>query len=253
MSSNAESLPRNRGLGGRTAVVTGGRVNLKDLSYTQYQYTPEALGGDARRNADAPPSLTSTTSPATPPPEKKPYLSSWPQTYTQIPYRDLLSAHLINLFTPFLLTRELVPNLSLPRYDLPPPPPAPSSPPTSSTSHPANPSPPFSSGARASKTSALLREGYGIAINSIDTGFLRVDEEAEAGREDVDGAQGGDNQGEEDVAGVEPPPLGCEDAVGRALWAVARGERGQVWWGRFLKHYTSVRVEMPGEVPLARH
>ncbi|KAF8469930.1 hypothetical protein BDZ91DRAFT_719208 [Kalaharituber pfeilii] len=250
-------------------VLDGGHSSLS----SSYRYVPAVLGGvtdpDLERpshnaaDTNAPPTPTSMASTPTTPPEPKPHISSWAQTYTEIPYRDLITAHSINLFTPFLLTRELLPNLSLPRRDLPPHP-APTAYVLNLTARESILSPlPGSRNKNGTHThtnmykaalhmlthceSAPLWRSHGIAMNSVDPGYLSFDEEWMRGRklqrrEAEAKVQKETGEGLDTELDVVPAPLGWEDGVGRTLWAVARGEAGEVWWGRFFKHYTPVRV-----------
>ena len=63
-----------------------------------------------------------------------------------------------------------------------------------------------------------------IAINSIDPGFMSAAPEMKKVVGDC--------------------PTGFEDGAGRVLWPVAMGEKGEAIWGRFLKHFGRVEVDV---------
>jgi NAD(P)-dependent dehydrogenase (short-subunit alcohol dehydrogenase family) len=67
-----------------------------------------------------------------------------------------------------------------------------------------------------------------IAINSVDPGYMSAAPEIEARWE-----------------GGKECPIGWEDGAGRVLWPIAVGERCEgLVWGRFLKHFGSVEVDV---------
>lgn len=168
--------------------------------------------------------------------------SSWVQTLFEIPYEDVISAHSVNTFVPLILCRELLPHMGTPRD------------PTTSTTKPAAYIINVSSreGIFEDRTRASCKAGKHVhtnmskaalnmiteteaaaawhsrrvAMNTVDPGYMSAAPEFEA-------AHGGLR------------PIGWEDGAGRVLWPVAVGEgEGRAVWGRFLKHYGAVGVDV---------
>ncbi|KAJ3519466.1 hypothetical protein NMY22_g13192 [Coprinellus aureogranulatus] len=65
-----------------------------------------------------------------------------------------------------------------------------------------------------------------VAINSVDPGYMSADPMFM----DMLGRTG------------QACPIGWEDGAGRVLWPIAKGEKGEVFWGRFFKHFREVEV-----------
>lgn len=171
----------------------------------------------------------------------KPVQSSWTQKLENIPYEDVISAHSINTFVPFILLRELIPimasvsslssgetpsgyviNVSS-REGIPENRPA----------HPSKAGHHVHTNMSKAALNMLTETEAGrawrssrIAINSVDPGYMSADPQwmKMVGMEDKE------------------CPIGWEDGAGRVLWAVAMGEKGTPVWGRFLKHFAPVDV-----------
>jgi NAD(P)-dependent dehydrogenase (short-subunit alcohol dehydrogenase family) len=65
-----------------------------------------------------------------------------------------------------------------------------------------------------------------VAVNSVDPGYMSADPVWQ----EMVGRKG------------EKCPIGWEDGAGRVLWPIAKGEKGEVIWGRFLKHFREVET-----------
>ncbi|GAB1318618.1 3-oxoacyl-[acyl-carrier-protein] reductase 4 [Madurella fahalii] len=196
----------------------------------------------------------------------EPYFpSSWVQTLAEIPYEDIVSAHAVNAFVPLILCRELLPLMGRSASSA-----------TTTTAAAAaagdagpdpdrkntqtNPPRPLGYIINVSSREGLFEstpqhaakrgthvhtnmtkaavnmitqtEAAGawrarrVAMNTVDPGFMSAAPE-------MDLLHGGER------------PLDWEDGAGRVLWPVAIGEgEGEVVWGRFLKHYGAVPVEV---------
>lgn len=186
--------------------------------------------------------------------------SSWVQTLPDIPYEDIISAHAVNTFVPLILCRELLPLMG--------------SPTTTAASAESQTSPQQQRGSIQSSAggkplgyivNVSSREGLferrpehpakrgthvhtnmtkaavnmivhteaagawrarRVAMNTVDPGFMSAAPETDLL-----------------FGGVRP--LDWEDGAGRVLWPVAVGEtQGTAVWGRFLKHFGAVGVEV---------
>lgn len=166
--------------------------------------------------------------------------SSWTQKISEIPYEDVISAHSVNTFVPFILLRELLPLM-----------PAKSEPPTAvpcgyvinvssreglfeRTPH-ASAKSGMHVHTNMSKAAlnmlteteaALAWKKCSVAINSVDPGYMSADPMYM----EMVGRRGQDC------------PISWEDGAGRVLWPIAKGEKGEVCWGRFLKHFKEIEV-----------
>ena len=175
--------------------------------------------------------------------------SSWVQSLSQIPYQDVITAHSVNTFVPLILVRELLKLM-------------------------ADGKPATRSGS-SGKTAGTKATGYIVNVSSREGIFeASRDSEAKRGRHvhtnmskaglnmitETEAATTWKNHGVamntvdpgymsaapelEDANGGERP-IGWEDGAGRVLWPIAMGEQvGPVVWGRFLKHYGAVRVDV---------
>ena len=197
--------------------------------------------------------------------------SSWSQSLDEIPYQDIITAHSINAFVPLILMRELMRRLSIP--------PAPTTLPTEAAHSIPNgyiitltsreslqelsPSQATKSGkhvhtnmSKAAVNMLVHTEASeawkknGVAVVAVDPGYMSADgewvRECVERREQGGGAtDGGGASGVRVVDGDDGErecPLDWEDGVGRTLWVVAKGVRGDgAVWGRVLKHFTAVR------------
>ena len=226
-------------------------------------YTPR-VGGGMPVNAFTPQKLL-TNAGKTP---KEPR-SSWTQSLHEIPYQDIITAHSINAFVPLILMRELMARLSIPASS--PPPTSSPSPASTKPNQPQNkipngyivtltsreslqelsPSQATKQGKHVhtnmskaavnmlvhTQASEAWKEGM-VSVVAVDPGYMSADgkwvgECVERRRE-----KGVDEEGAEE----RECPLDWEDGVGRTLWVVAKGQRGEgAVWGRVLKHFTAVR------------
>ncbi|KAI0397830.1 hypothetical protein F5Y17DRAFT_293267 [Xylariaceae sp. FL0594] len=201
--------------------------------------------------------------------------SSWVQSIADIPYEDVISAHSVNAFVPLILIRELLPLMLSPSPSSSAACPK-SSPASNNKSRSLGNTPRHATGyivnvssregifentAHGSRTAKNGRhvhtnmskaalnmvteteaapawERHRVAINTVDPGYMSAAPEFTA------------------VADGERP-ITWEDGAGRVLWPVAVGElekqggggRGEAEgcravWGRFLKHYGAVRVNL---------
>ncbi|SPO01660.1 uncharacterized protein DNG_04333 [Cephalotrichum gorgonifer] len=169
--------------------------------------------------------------------------SSWVQSLSQIPYEDIISAHSVNTFVPLILVREL---LELMRQKSS----GKETTATTTTGYIINVSSregifesSRNSNAKRGKhvhtnmskaglnmitetEAATTWKSHRIAMNTVDPGYMSAAPEFQD-------AYNGER------------PIGWEDGAGRVLWPVAMGEKeGVVVWGRFLKHYGAVRVDV---------
>ncbi|KAK4451976.1 3-oxoacyl-reductase 4 [Podospora aff. communis PSN243] len=184
------------------------------------------------------------------------FKSSWVQTISEIPYEDIISAHAVNTFVPLILFRELLTLMGAAMK------------PTSEDSSKGEDKPRRSrqkkkplgyiinvssregifentpdhaakKGAHVhtNMTKAALHmitqteaatawQTRAVAMNTVDPGYMSAAPE-------MDGKFGGIR------------PLDWEDGAGRVIWPVAIGEvEGDPVWGRFLKHYGAVDVDL---------
>jgi NAD(P)-dependent dehydrogenase (short-subunit alcohol dehydrogenase family) len=197
--------------------------------------------------------------------------SSWSQSLNEIPYQDIITAHSINAFVPLILMRELMRRLSIP--------PAPTTPPTEAA-HPIpngyiitltsreslqelSPSQATKSGkhvhtnmSKAAVNMLVHTEASeawkknGVAVVAVDPGYMSADgewvgecvERRGERRGPTDGGEASGVRVADGDDGERECPLDWEDGVGRTLWVVAKGVRGDgAVWGRVLKHFTAVR------------
>ncbi|TFK42033.1 hypothetical protein BDQ12DRAFT_762080 [Crucibulum laeve] len=187
-----------------------------------------------------------TDSPVLSPKESE--LSSWAQTISSVSYEDVISAHSVNTFVPFILLRELLPWMRRPklsadvtatntgvvkpysyvinvssREGLP----------EDEPNHSAKAGHHVHTNMSKAALNMLTETEAGpawhsgkVAINSVDPGYMSADSMwmKMVGREG------------------QACPIGWEDGVGRVLWVVAKGEiEGTPIWGRFLKHFGEIR------------
>ncbi|OAA80253.1 oxidoreductase [Akanthomyces lecanii RCEF 1005] len=170
--------------------------------------------------------------------------SSWVQSLHEIPYEDLISAHSVNTFVPLILIRELLPvmrrkegagdrcgyivNVSSREGIF-----------ENRKGHSAKRGKHVHTNMSKAALNMITEtqaaeawEKYGVAMNTVDPGYMSAAPEFE------------------DSFGGERP-IGWGDGAGRVLWPIAIGQKatsngkGKVIWGQFLKHYGAVRVE-PG-------
>ncbi|KAF9533279.1 dehydrogenase [Crepidotus variabilis] len=179
--------------------------------------------------------------------------SSWVQHISEIPYEDVISAHSVNTFVPFILVRELLPYMGKPH----------------STSSETN------LNGNSTSSSSRIPQGYIINVSSREGLFeskpghgsknghhvhtnmskaaLNMLTETEAApawkkhcvaMNTVDpGYMSADPVFMEMVGRSDQEcPIGWEDGAGRILWPIAKGEHGETVHGRFLKHFTTLEV-----------
>ena len=178
--------------------------------------------------------------------------SSWMQSLSAIPYEDFITAYSVNSLVPMILIRELMPLMARPTDPLSEHTTFASTTkervisipaayilnissregifeetPRSSAKNGKHLHTNMSKAALNSITqteAATAWKKHRIAINSVDPGFMSAAPEIR------------DKIGE--------CPIGFEDGAGRVLWPVAMGERGEAVWGRFLKHFGKVEVDV---------
>jgi NAD(P)-dependent dehydrogenase (short-subunit alcohol dehydrogenase family) len=190
--------------------------------------------------------------------------SSWIQSLHEIPYEDLISAHSVNTFVPLILIRELsglMGRASSPRVSNDPQPKPRGYIINVSSQEGILEAHPDSSAKRgrhvhknmskaalnmttATESSGMWRLKR-VAINTVDPGFMSAAPEIAA-------AWGGSGNGSRSTGGVPDTknsawncPISWKDGAGRVLWPIAVGQsQGQAVWGRFLKHYGRVEVNV---------
>lgn len=175
--------------------------------------------------------------------------SSWVQSLSDIPYEDFITAYSVNSLVPMILTRELMPlmlrKIGSATEKTPPTSPASSSVPAgyilnissregifekrpdSSAKNGKHLHTNMSKAALNSITqteAATVWKKHKISINSVDPGFMSAAPEMKSIVGDC--------------------PIGFEDGAGRVLWPVAMGEKGEAVWGRFLKHFGKIGVDV---------
>jgi NAD(P)-dependent dehydrogenase (short-subunit alcohol dehydrogenase family) len=172
--------------------------------------------------------------------------SSWMQTLHQIPYEDVISAHSVNTFVPLILIRELLPLMGSLRTT-----PGPKKPlayiinvssregifessPNSSSKQGHHVHTNLSKAALNMLTETEAGPAWRarrVAMNTVDPGYMSAAPEIEAHWK---------------KQGREACPIGWEDGAGRVLWPIAVCERGECnpIWGRFLKHFGAVEVDV---------
>jgi NAD(P)-dependent dehydrogenase (short-subunit alcohol dehydrogenase family) len=229
------------------ARVRGGSAGaLEDItSGTIEPATPEGKGSSetgAVTSTSGTPGLDLTSPPAP---------SSWVQSLTEIPYEDIITAHSVNTFVSLILIRELLALMANNTWE-----------PAGTWDRPASgfivnvssregifersPQSSAKSGKHVhtnmskaglnmiteTEESTTFRE-HRVAMNTVDPGYMSAAPEFEH-------AYGGER------------PIGWEDGAGRVLWPIAlsQSKRGRGYhtttkpiWGRFLKHYGTVRVD----------
>ncbi|KAF8735592.1 hypothetical protein AX14_001842 [Amanita brunnescens Koide BX004] len=197
-------------------------------------YTPRLRGGQSDR-------LLIENS-GVPNPERQ---SSWMQRMSEIPYEDVISAHSVNTFVPFILIRELIPYMKRRPSDseaqpmddaLPKKPSAYIVNVSSREGLPERRQTKNGQHVHTNMSKAALNmlteteagkawKGGRVAMNAVDPGYMSAD---------PDWMRMIKREGEE-------TPLKWEDGVGRVLWVVAKGEVENVSiWGKFLKHFVEI-------------
>ncbi|KIL61477.1 hypothetical protein M378DRAFT_166935 [Amanita muscaria Koide BX008] len=186
--------------------------------------------------------------------------SSWVQRISEIPYEDVISAHSVNTFVPFILIRELLPFMNHQRnsgfnndtY-------VPHSPPkfgkkSAATGKPAAYIINVSSREGLPERRRQAKDGHHVHTN-MSKAALNMLTETEAtktwrsGRVALNAVDPGYMSADpvwmkmvgRDVDGEQETPLKWEDGVGRVLWIIAKGETELVpIWGKFLKHFVEI-------------
>ena len=178
--------------------------------------------------------------------------SSWKQSLAEIPYEDMISAQSINAFVPLILCRELLPIMGSEsrqksRQQM-----------AGDTHHALNHKPlgyivnvssregifeslpknrskaGFHVHTNMSKAALnMLTETEAaqawktrrVAMNTVDPGYMSAAPDSRSEFQDC--------------------PIGFEDGAARVIWPVAMGEtQGAALWGRFLKHFGKIEVEV---------
>ncbi|KAH9480271.1 hypothetical protein JR316_0006869 [Psilocybe cubensis] len=175
--------------------------------------------------------------------------SSWIQRISEIPYEDVISAHSVNTFVPFILVRELLPYMSANSLN------DEDEEVLKSTKHkPTGYIVNVSSregifektpGHRAKDGSHVHTNMSKAALNMItETEATTAWKNGRVAMNTVDpGYMSADPIYMEMVGRAGTPcPIGWEDGAGRDLWPVAKGEKGEIIRGRFLKHFAEINV-----------
>ncbi|KAL9123135.1 MAG: hypothetical protein Q9187_000324 [Circinaria calcarea] len=183
--------------------------------------------------------------------------SSWVQSLTEIPYEDVISAHSVNFFVPLILCRELLPLMGSSKLNpisattLPPR--SPAEDPIKSTSAPEAYIVNVSSreGIFENIPTAGTKNGKHVHTNTSKAALNMITETEAAHcwrtrRVAMNTVDPGYMSAAPEFAGLGVCPIGWEDGAGRVLWPIAVGEMGrkEKVWGRFLKHFGSVKVEV---------
>ncbi|KAJ3569332.1 hypothetical protein NP233_g5119 [Leucocoprinus birnbaumii] len=177
----------------------------------------------------------------------KAFKSSWVQGISDIPYEDVISAHSVNTFVPFILLRELLPLLKGS---------------SSRTPHATRPvgyviNVSSREGIPERNAGAGAKSGHHVHTNMSKAALnmLTETEAAKTWKKDkiainaVDpGYMSADPMWMEMVGRVgQDCPISWEDGAARILWPVAKGEVDNVAiWGKFLKHFTQIDVNRWG-------
>jgi NAD(P)-dependent dehydrogenase (short-subunit alcohol dehydrogenase family) len=184
-------------------------------------------------------------------PAETSFKSSWMQSINQIPYEDIISAHSVNTFVPLILVRELLPLMGSIKQ---PQPTTPSSnTPSKALAYIINVS--SREGIFESNPNSSAKQGHHVHTN-LTKAALNMLTETEAGpawrsrRVAMNTVDPGYMSAAPEIMeqwkerGREGCPIGWNDGVGRVLWPIAVGEKGEPVWGRFLKHFGNVEVDV---------
>lgn len=178
--------------------------------------------------------------------------SSWVQSLSEIPYEDVISAHSVNFFVPLILCRELLPIMRTPKQER-------NSTKVSNNIEPVIETPPegyiinVSSREGLFEATPLTRMKAGTHVHTnTSKAALNMITETEActcwqtHQVAMNTVDPGYMSAAPEMAGVGVCPIGWEDGAGRVLWSIAVGEMGrkEKVWGRFLKHFGSVKVDV---------
>lgn len=183
--------------------------------------------------------------------------SSWVQSLTEIPYEDVISAHSVNFFVPLILCRELLPLMGSsklkPISTTTVPSQSPVKDPVKYTSTPEAYIVNVSSreGIFENTPTAGTKNGKHVHTNTSKAALNMITETEAANcwrtrRVAMNTVDPGYMSAAPEFAGLGVCPIGWEDGAGRVLWPIAVGEMGrkEKVWGRFLKHFGSVNVEV---------
>ena len=186
--------------------------------------------------------------------------SSWVQSLSEIPFEDVISAHSVNFFVPLILYRELLPIMGMLKHER-----------SSSTSYVTieeamkTPSAGYivnvssREGIFENTPMARMKGGKHVHTNT-SKAALNMITETEAGtcwqtrRVAMNTVDPRYMSAAPEMAGVGVCPMGWEDGAGRVLWPIAVGEMGrkEKTWGRFLKHFGSVKSMLEREDGMRR-
>lgn len=177
--------------------------------------------------------------------EAEPYVkSSWVQSLFEIPYEDVMSAHAVNTFVPLILCRELLPLMGCTDH---------ASSPTSVKPHGYIINVSSREGIFEDRTRSTAKRGKHVHTNMSKAALNMITETEAAAAWQIrrvamntvdPGYMSAAPEYEDAFDGIRP--IGWEDGAGRVLWPVALSEvKGEIMWGRFLKHYGAVQVD-PG-------
>jgi NAD(P)-dependent dehydrogenase (short-subunit alcohol dehydrogenase family) len=175
-----------------------------------------------------------------------PIKSSWSQTLTDIPYEDVITAHSVNTFVPFILCRELLSSMSSPSNLSGSP--AISGNAYKPTSYIINVS--SREGLFEFSPNSSAKNGHHVHTN-MSKAALNMLTETEAARVwrahhvAMNTVDPGYMSAAPEYRKLGDCPIGFEDGAARVLWPVAIGEiKGEPVWGRFLKHFGETKVDV---------
>lgn len=185
--------------------------------------------------SEAAPDVISTTA------DKTKQKSSWTQSLNQIPYEDVVTAQVVNVFVPLILIRELLPLMGSHRPGV-----------QHGLQVPAIPRKPLgyiinvssSEGLPESHPSTAIKGSHHVHTNMAKAALNMLTEtEASLAWRLRRVAMNSVDPGYMSASDGSECPIGWEDGAARALWCVAKGEIENVSiWGRVLKHFGGVGV-----------
>lgn len=163
--------------------------------------------------------------------DEEPGKSSWTQSLNEIPYQDLISAHLVNAFVPLILCRELLPCMGTDDAKST----------TTPVGHIINVS--SREGILEDKLNSASKAGHHVHTNMSKAAINMITEtEASSSwrkrRVAMNSVDPGYMTAAPECQPVNGCPIGFEDGAARVLWPIVVAEReGRAIWGRFMKHF----------------
>ncbi|KAF9445281.1 NAD(P)-binding protein [Macrolepiota fuliginosa MF-IS2] len=240
----------------RILLENAGATNDNSILVAETQYQPRIRGGqsipyitDQRVEGlvESIPHVEGSEPPTNSPEVTSTFKSSWVQDISGTPYEDVISAHGVNTFAPFILLRELLPLLKGVPTSRPPSPHGSVRPRAYVINVSCRKGVPQRNRNSAAKDGHHFRTNMSkaalnmlteteaaktwkkdkVAINAVDPGCLSADPMCAW----LVGRNG------------QVYPMDWEDGAARVLWPVAKGKaEGVAIWGKFLRHFTQVDV-----------